>query len=88
MAKIYHIDLTLEERNLLEDIVKRRYIDSQGVKYEDSEYKREGAAEIVMIVEPLGGRREILIQDDHCGNTWANNMAYIAEEMYRIGGPT
>jgi DDE superfamily endonuclease len=62
--------------------VRMPYIDSQGVKYEDSEYKREGAAEIVMIVEPLGGRREILIQDDHCGNTWANNMAYIAEEMY------
>jgi hypothetical protein len=50
--------------------------------------KREGAAKIAMIVEPLGGRREVLIRDDHSGNTWANNMAYIAEEMYRIGGPT
>jgi hypothetical protein len=32
MAKIYHIDLTLEERNLLEDIVKRRLSTSEAVK--------------------------------------------------------
>ena len=62
--------------------VRSPYMDKNGVKYQDSEYQREGAAEIVMIVEPLGGRREVLVQDDHCGDTWARNMAYIAEEMY------
>ena len=62
--------------------VRSPYMDKNGVKYEDSEYQREGAAEIVMIIEPLGGRREVLVQDDHCGDTWARNMAYIAEEMY------
>lgn len=62
--------------------VRTAYMDEKGVKYEDSEYQREGAAEIVMIVEPLGGKREILVQEDHTGNTWARNMAYIAEELY------
>jgi len=62
--------------------IRSSYMDKNGVKYEDSEYKREGAAEIVMIVEPLGGQRQVLVQDDHCGDTWARNMAYIAEEMY------
>lgn len=62
--------------------VRTSYIDEQGVKYEDTEYKREGAAEIFMIVEPLAGRREVLVEDNHTGNTWANTVAYIAENMY------
>lgn len=62
--------------------VRMPYMDEKGVKYEDSEYQREGAAEIVMMVEPLGKRRETRVQDDHKGDTWAENMAYIAEEMY------
>ena len=35
-----------------------------------------------MIVEPLGGRREVFVEEDHTGNTWAKKMAYVAEEMY------
>jgi hypothetical protein len=62
--------------------VRTSYIDEKGVKYEDSEYKREGAAEIIMIVEPLGKKREVLVQDDHTGVTWARNMAYIVEDLY------
>jgi transposase len=62
--------------------IRKSYIDDKGVKYEDCEYKREGAAEIVMIVEPLGQRREVLVEDDHTGNTWARHMGYIAEQMY------
>jgi hypothetical protein len=62
--------------------VRTPYMDAKGVKYEDSEYKREGAAEIVMIVEPLGQRREVFVQDDHKGVSWAQNMAHIAEVMY------
>ena len=62
--------------------VRTSYIDKEGVKHEDSEYQREGAAEIFLIVEPLGGRREILVEEDHAGTTWAKTMAYIAEEMY------
>ena len=62
--------------------VRLPYIDEKGVKYEDCEYKREGAAEIFMIVEPLGKQREVFVEEDHCGTTWAKTMAYIAEEMY------
>jgi transposase len=51
-------------------------------KYEGCEYKREGATEIFMITEPLGSRREVLVEDDHCGITWAKTMAYITETMY------
>jgi transposase len=58
------------------------YMDDQGVKYEDSEYERAGAAEIFMIVEPLGGRREVFVEDDHTGITWAEKMVYIVEQMY------
>jgi len=52
------------------------------LKYEDCEYKREGAAEIFMITEPLGERREVFVEDNHTGTVWAKTMAYIAEEMY------
>ena len=62
--------------------IRQSYIDRKGVKHEDCEYKREGAAEIVMIVEPLGQHREVFIDDDHKGCTWANHMGYIAEQLY------
>ena len=62
--------------------IRQSYIDSKGVKHEDCEYKYEGAAEIVMIVEPLGQRREVFVEQDHTGYTWAKRMGYIAEQMY------
>jgi hypothetical protein len=62
--------------------IRQSYMDDKGVKFEDCEYERCGAAEIVMIVEPLGQRREVFIEEDHKGNTWANRIGYIAEQMY------
>jgi hypothetical protein len=62
--------------------VRTSYIDKNGVKYEDYEYKREGSADVFMITEPLGGRREVFVEADHKGITWAKTMAYIAEQMY------
>lgn len=62
--------------------LRQSYIGEDGIKYEDCEYKREGAAELMMITEPLGGRREVLIREDHTGITWAHLMAYIVETMY------
>lgn len=62
--------------------IRQSYMNTKGVVHEDCEYQREGAAEIVMIVEPLGQRREIFVETDHKGNTWANRIAYIAEQMY------
>lgn len=62
--------------------VRTSYIDEQGIKYQDCEYKREGAVELFMIVEPLGKQRKVFIEEDHTGNTWAKTVAYIAEEIY------
>jgi len=62
--------------------VRQSYTDSKGVVHQDSEYKREGASEIFMITEPLGGRREVLLKEDHTGITWAKTMGYIADVMY------
>lgn len=62
--------------------VRQSFMDDKGVVYEDCEYQREGAAEIVMIVEPLGKRREIFVEDNHKGDTWAHRIGYIAEQMY------
>ena len=62
--------------------IRKSYMDDKGVMYEDCEYQREGAAEIVMIVEPLGQRREIFVEQNHTGDTWAKKIGYIAEEMY------
>lgn len=62
--------------------VRTPFLDSKGVKHEDCEYKREGAAEVFMIVEPLGKRREVFVEEDHAGVTWAHKVAYVAEEMY------
>jgi transposase len=62
--------------------LRKSYIGKDGIKYEDCEYKREGAAELMMITEPLGGKREVLVRENHTGITWALIIAYIVETMY------
>lgn len=62
--------------------VRQRFVDSQGVVHQDYEYAREGVADIYMIVEALGGRREVLVEDDHSRQTYAKVVAHIAEQMY------
>jgi hypothetical protein len=52
------------------------------VTHEDYEYTREGTADIYMVVEPLGGRREVLVQDQHTRLEWAAVVAHVVEEMY------
>lgn len=58
------------------------FTDEHGVMHEDYEYTREGTADIFMVVEPLGGRREVFIRDQHTRLDWAEVVAYIVEEMY------
>lgn len=58
------------------------YMDCHGVEHCDYEYTREGTADIFMVVEPLGGRREVLIKDQHTRLDWAAVVAHIVEEMY------
>jgi DDE superfamily endonuclease len=85
-ARPYDVDFPVvcydESPKQLVSEIRKPFMDSKGVLYEDCEYQREGAAEIVMIVEPLGKRREIFVEEDHTGNTWAKRIGYIAEEMY------
>jgi len=62
--------------------VRQSYMDSHGVTHQDYVYAREGVAQMYMIVEPLGGRREVHIEDSHNSQTYAKKVAHIAEQMY------
>ncbi len=62
--------------------VQQSFTDSKGVVYSDYEYKREGVVDMFMMVEPLGGYREVLIEDNHKSHTYAKVVAHIAEVIY------
>lgn len=62
--------------------VRETFSDKQGTTYQDYEYKREGVADMYMIVEALGGRREVLVKEDHTSQTYAKVVAHIVEDMY------
>ena len=62
--------------------VRQSFVDEQGVIHQDYEYSRQGVVDIYMIIEALGGRREVHIQDNHTSHTYAKIIAYIAEQMY------
>jgi len=58
------------------------FIDKKGVVHTDYEYIRNGTVDLFMICEPLGGRREVLIKDQHTRLEWAEAIRYIAEDIY------
>jgi transposase len=62
--------------------VRKVFTDNKGCQYQDYEYCREGVADMYMIVEPLAGRREVLIEENHTSTTYAKVIAHIVEEMY------
>jgi hypothetical protein len=62
--------------------VRHPFVDSYGVQHVDYEYSREGVTDLYMIVEPLGGRREVRVEDNHNRFTYAQVVGYIAEYMY------
>lgn len=62
--------------------VRASFTDSKGVIYQDFEYKREGVADLYMVCEPLMGKREIFIKDNHNRLNWAEVIRVIAEEKY------
>ena len=62
--------------------VRASFTDSKGVIYRDFEYKREGVADLYMVCEPLMGKREIFIKDNHNRLNWAEVIRVIAEEKY------
>jgi DDE superfamily endonuclease len=62
--------------------VKASFTDSHGVLHEDYEYKREGAADVYMVCEPLGGKRFVEVRDSHHSHQWARVIARIVEDEY------
>jgi len=63
--------------------VKQSFIDSSGVLHQDYEYKRQGVKSMYMITEPLGGYREVHIEDNHNSLTYAKVIQQIVEETYK-----
>ncbi len=50
--------------------------------YQDYEYKREGVVDLYVVCEPLAGRREIFVRENHNRLNWAETVRLVAEEMY------
>ena len=75
------VNLDETTKQLVSEFLKP-FTDSKGVVYQDYQYVREGVADLYMIVEALGGRREVLIENDHTSLTYAKVVAYIVEQMY------
>ncbi len=62
--------------------VRTGFMDAHGVQYQDFEYKREGVADLYLVCEPLQGRREIFVKENHNRLNWAEVIRVIAEELY------
>jgi len=71
-----------ETRKQLVSETVNSFTDTYGVRYVDYEYKREGVADVYMVVEPLAGRRQVFVKDDHSAKSWAQVVTFIAEQIY------
>ncbi len=71
-----------EARRQLVSETRQGFTDKNGVLHVDYEYKREGVAEVFMVAEPLGGRREVVVTDSHNSHEWAEVVGRIVEEWY------
>lgn len=58
------------------------FTDKHGVEHIDYEYQRNGVRDLYMIVEPKGGRRQVLVRQNHNQVTYAHIIAHISESMY------
>lgn len=61
---------------------RKGFVNGQGVQHVDYEYRREGVADLYMVVEPLAGRRKVWVEENHNRFTYAKIIAQIAEELY------
>lgn len=61
---------------------RKAFTDKDGTVREDYEYVRNGTADIFMVTEPLGGRREIFVRDRHTRLEWAEIVACTVESMF------
>ena len=48
----------------------------------DSEYERNGVADVFMIVEPLAGKRETIVTETRNSIDFANTLKYTADILY------
>ena len=80
----YHPVICLDEspKQIISE-TKKSFMDSQGVLHQDYEYKREGVKSIYMITEPLGGYREVHVEDNHNSLTYAKIIKKIVGETYK-----
>jgi len=62
--------------------VRKGFTDSKGVVYEDYEYRREGVVDLYLVCEPLQGKREIFVRENHNRLNWAETVRCVAEDMY------
>ena len=71
-----------EARRQLVSETRTGFTDKNGIQHVDYEYKREGVAEVFMVTEPLGGRREVVVTDSHNSHEWARIVGRIVEEWW------
>lgn len=71
-----------EKRKQLVRQARSPFVDSHGVRYEDYEYERNGVATLYMATEPLGGWREVTVEEGQDRLTWARVVGRLVEEVY------
>jgi len=75
------VGLDESPRQLVSEL-RTGFVDEHGVEYYDYEYHREGVADLCMIIEPLAGRRDVLVRDNHDRLSYARALMHISEQMY------
>ena len=71
-----------EARRQLISETRTGFTDRSGIAHYDYEYKREGVAELFMVVEPLGGQRRVVVTDSHHSHEWAKVVGDLVEDWY------
>ncbi len=71
-----------EKRKQLVSETRAGFTDSHGLRHEDYEYERGGVGVLYMICEPLGGRREVRVEQSQDRLAWARTVTHMAETTY------
>ena len=71
-----------EKRKQLVRELRPGFTGSHGVRHEDYEYERSGVGVLYMVCEPLGARREVLVEESQDRLAWARTVLHLAETMY------
>ena len=71
-----------EKRKQLVRETRPGFTDSHGLRHDDYEYERNSVGVLYMVCEPLGGRREVLVEAGQDRLAWARTVQHLAETMY------